>query len=130
MLFFLPETEDVTEVLSVVHMFPFYLHISANAENRLVEGFREGYPQFSALLGTRAEFRVFRRFANVRMRLLLYKQDKISALEAGLVEIDKSETRTLFLGTRRGDRNDERTAKLIELDTAIAEYGEQVMSGT
>lgn len=58
------------------------------------------------------------------MRLFLYKQDKISALEAGLVDIDNSEIRTLFLGTYRGDRNEERTAQLARLDAAIADYNE------
>lgn len=57
------------------------------------------------------------------MRMILYKQDQISLLEAELHAIDNSEERPLFLGARRRDQNQERSAKLQQLDTALIEYG-------
>lgn len=88
-----------------------------------MESFRPGYPQVAALLGRYERFRIFRRFATVRMRLILYKQDQISLLEAELHAIDNSEARPIFLGARRRDQNEQRSAKLQQLDTALIEYG-------
>ena len=89
----------------------------------LVESFRPGYPRVAALLGNREQFRIFRRFATVRMRLILNKQDDISMLEAQLHEIDNTEERVIFLGARRRDKNQQRLDKLKELDAALIEYG-------
>ncbi|KAL8630317.1 hypothetical protein Q9189_003954 [Teloschistes chrysophthalmus] len=81
------------------------------------------YPRFAALLGHWEEYRIFRRFATVRMRLILHKQDQIALLEAELHAIDHSEERPLFLGSRRRDCNQERITKLQQLDAALIEYG-------
>ena len=89
----------------------------------VVESFQSGYPQVAALLGAREQFRIFRRFATVRMRLILYKQDQITQLEAELHAIDNKEKKLIFLGARRKDQNQERAAKLQQLDTALIEYG-------
>jgi len=88
-----------------------------------VESFRDGYPRFAALLGRRAELRIFRRFSTVRMRLLLLKQDDVSKLESELNTLDETEVNPMFLGTVRGDLNEARRAKLKELDEALAKYG-------
>ena len=55
--------------------------------------------------------------------MLLYKQDKISQLEAELEKVDKEEPKALFHGSRRRDTNPERQALLTALDVAMAEYG-------
>lgn len=60
------------------------------------------------------------------MRLILYKQDEISLLEAELHAIDDSEESPLFLGARRRDQNQERMAKLQQLDAALIEYGQSM----
>jgi len=57
------------------------------------------------------------------MRLLLLKQDRITKLESELSVLDVEEVNPMFLGTLRGDLNEERRAKLDELDTKLAEYG-------
>ena len=89
----------------------------------LVEDFRPGYPRFSALLGANAPFNVCRRFATLRARLLLMKQDKLSLLEQELDQVDKDETRQLFLGSCRRDQNSRRKQVMQELDGALADYG-------
>ncbi|KAL8914321.1 MAG: hypothetical protein Q9171_001041 [Xanthocarpia ochracea] len=63
------------------------------------------------------------------MRLILYKQDQISLLEAELHAIDNSEERPIFLGARRRDQNEQRSAKLQQLDTALIEYDRLLDSG-
>lgn len=71
---------------------------------------------------------MFRQFTEVRMRLILYKQDEISVLEAELLAIDNAEERPLFLGARRRDQNQQRLDKLRQLDAALIEYGELSLS--
>lgn len=93
-----------------------------------MERFRPGYPRFATLIGRREQFRMFRQFAEVRMRLILYKQDEISVLQAELLAIDNAEERPLFLGARRRDRNQQRLDKLRQLDAALVEYGESSLS--
>lgn len=55
--------------------------------------------------------------------MLLYKQDRLSRLEARLERIDLEEPKALFLGSYRRDTNAERQAVLLELDEAMADYG-------
>ncbi|KAK8126735.1 uncharacterized protein PG998_002494 [Apiospora kogelbergensis] len=57
-----------------------------------------------------------------RARMLLYKQDIISQLEARLERVDRDETKPLFLGSRRRDANLDRQAVMNQLDIAMKEY--------
>lgn len=89
----------------------------------LVEDYPQGYPRFSALIASSDHFHLCRRFSNLRSRLLLQKQDKLSLLESQLEKIDRDEEATLFLGSRRRDRNQERLSLLVQIDEALADYG-------
>lgn len=51
------------------------------------------------------------------------KQDKLSLLEQELDQVDKDETRQLFLGSCRRDQNAHRKHVMHELDKALADYG-------
>lgn len=88
-----------------------------------VENYRLGYPQFAALLGSHTSFHIWRRFLRIRARLLLLKQDEICFLESQLDRIDQDETRELFLGNSRRDRNTKREEILMKLDVALSSYG-------
>ncbi|RAH47766.1 uncharacterized protein BO95DRAFT_430108 [Aspergillus brunneoviolaceus CBS 621.78] len=93
-----------------------------SADGEPLETFRPGYPRYSALLSTHASFQKFRRFTEVRMRLLLLKQDEISVLEQALSRADADEPHGLFLGCARRDQNSTRKRILDELRTHLAEY--------
>ncbi|KAK0508899.1 hypothetical protein JMJ35_008270 [Cladonia borealis] len=88
----------------------------------IVEDYPNGYPRFSALSAACSSFQIYRRFRNVRSRLLLLKQDEIAELELKLDEIDRTEPRPIFLGSRRRDANPERKQVLARLDAALADY--------
>lgn len=94
-----------------------------NNEVFLVEDHPLGYPRFSALVGAHSSFHLGRRFSNLRARLLLLKQDKLSLLEKKLDDIDKKENVLLNLGCCRSDDNRDRQLVLSEIDLALAEYG-------
>lgn len=89
----------------------------------IVEDYRAGYPQFSALVGSHSSFHVYRRFLRTRARLLLLKQDEISLLESQLDRVDHEETRELFLGNARRDINSERIRIIAKLEVALSSYG-------
>ena len=55
----------------------------------LVEDHPNGYPKLSALMASHDGFFVFRRFSNVRTRLLLLAQDRLAQLGAKLDRVDK-----------------------------------------
>jgi len=93
------------------------------ANGPAVEQYRKGYPRYSALISAHEPWFVFRRFKRLRARLLLLKQDRLSSLEAKLDSIDENETRPLYLGVSRVDRNEERWQILSEIDTHMASYG-------
>lgn len=57
------------------------------------------------------------------MRMLLYKQDKVTQLEQKLNEIDLDEKIPIFLGCRRKDTNIEREKVFRDLDIALGIYG-------
>lgn len=59
----------------------------------------------------------------IRARLLLRKQDELSQLESQLDQVDRDETRELFLGNARRDRNSERARLLNEMEAALSRYG-------
>ena len=88
-----------------------------------VEDYPTGYPRFSALVGAHPAFSLSRRFTVARARLLLLKQDRVSALEKRLLDLDQQEQRPLFLGSFRRDCNTDRKNTLFELDMALADYG-------
>lgn len=54
---------------------------------------------------------------------MLCKQDQLSVLEQQLQEIDRSESKPLYLGSLRRDQNPERKRILDEIDTLLSEYG-------
>ena len=89
----------------------------------IVEDQPQGYPQFAAVIGSHPSFHVCRRFATIRARLLLLKQDRIVTLEAQLRQVDRREPRPLFLGSARRDGNAERVEVMAALETALADYG-------
>ncbi|KAJ5063165.1 hypothetical protein J3E74DRAFT_201864, partial [Bipolaris maydis] len=95
----------------------------------LVEDYRPGYPQLSALIAADSCFHICRRFSTVRARLLLIKQDKLSSLEQQLENTDYDEQAPLFLSCSRLDRNSKRLALLDEIDTRLADYDAFVKRG-
>ncbi|KAI0384133.1 caspase domain-containing protein [Hypomontagnella monticulosa] len=93
-----------------------------NVNFLIVEDFPQGYPRFSALIASHSSFHVCRRFSNLRVRLLLLKQDRLSLLEKRLESIDQKDSASLSLACCRKDENSERQDVLAELDDAFADY--------
>lgn len=91
-----------------------------------VEDYPQGYPRFSALVGASDQFHICRRFSNLRSRLLLVKQDKLSLLESQLENVDREEESVLFLGSNRVDKNDERLSLLSQIEDALTDYGASI----
>jgi hypothetical protein len=89
----------------------------------LVEDFCPGYPRFTALIGAHPPFHISRRFSQLRSHLLLLKQDELSILEAKLQAVDEAETRELYLGNHRRDKNPVRRQILEDIDGALKDYG-------
>ncbi|KAF2804513.1 uncharacterized protein BDZ99DRAFT_451574 [Mytilinidion resinicola] len=87
-----------------------------------IEDHPAGYPRFSALVASHDSFHLCRRFSNLRSRLLLLKQDRISSLEKQLQKVDHEETVPLRLGSTRADDNSERKFILSQIDDALADY--------
>lgn len=91
--------------------------------HRKVEGFKPGYPRYTALISAYEPYFICRRFDKLRARVLLKKQDRLSVLEQKLDEAGDEEQSPLFLGKSRCDGNQERIALLGEIDSALADYG-------
>ncbi|KAK0717750.1 caspase domain-containing protein [Lasiosphaeria miniovina] len=91
-------------------------------EEWFIEDYPLGYPRFSALIASHDSFHLCRRFSNLRARLLLLKQDRLSLLEKRLEKIDREEVELLSLGSSRDDTNSERISILVEIDAALADY--------
>ncbi|KAI1357171.1 hypothetical protein F5Y08DRAFT_354660 [Xylaria arbuscula] len=87
-----------------------------------IEDYPRGYPRFSALIASHDSFHICRRFSNLRARLLLRKQDKLSVLEKQLEKADQDEEMVLFHGSIRKDTNQERDSILSEIDAVLADY--------
>lgn len=90
----------------------------------LVEDNPYGYPQFSLLIATHDHFLLCRRFSELRARILLLKQDRLSYLECQLRKTDRQETEPLRLGSCRADDCSVRGSILLQIDEALADYGE------
>lgn len=69
-------------------------------------------------------FHIFRRFSNVRVRLLLLTQDKIANLENQLKRVDEEEKSPLFLAASREDSNYQRKTIISELHESLKTYGQ------
>ncbi|KAF2819268.1 hypothetical protein CC86DRAFT_450014 [Ophiobolus disseminans] len=95
-----------------------------------VEDYPTGYPQFSTLIASHGSFQIYRRFARLRARSLLLKQDKLAALEMRLDEIDANERAPLFLGSCRDDANAERSRTILEIDHALEDYDNSIERST
>jgi len=68
-------------------------------------------------------YQVFRRFSQLRTRLLLLKQDKLAALEKDLEEIDRDENNEIYLQSYRADENLKRKTIIEEIGTHLSDYG-------
>ncbi|KAI0549743.1 hypothetical protein F4679DRAFT_584206 [Xylaria curta] len=99
---------------------------SSQSSNEVVQkqikDFPNGYPRFSALIASHSSFHVCRRFSNLRARLLLLKQDRLSILEEQLEEIDRDESQSLSLASFRRDGNKKRHAVLADIQDALNDY--------
>jgi hypothetical protein len=73
-------------------------------------------------------FSIVRRFSNLFARNLLLKQDRLADLEGQLAQVDSREDVQWYLSSRRADKNTERLRILGDLDEALHEYGEPVLS--
>ena len=89
----------------------------------MVEDFRQGYPRFCALIDTHPALNIFRRFSKLRARIILRKQDTLSALEQQLEILDRQETTALYLASNRLDGNTERQTVLDDIEKAVQDYG-------
>ena len=92
----------------------------------IVEDRRKGYPRFSALMAGHSSFQIYRRFSDLRTRLLLLTQDEIVELEEQLNQIDQAEKSALFLASRREDRNSDRSVITTKLRSALSTYGKDI----
>jgi hypothetical protein len=79
-------------------------------------------------MAAHSAFNIFRRFSNIRTRLLLLAQDRIVNLEEQLMRIDQAEKSPLFLASSREDRNSERDLVISQLYTCLEEYGKAINS--
>ncbi|KAF3221166.1 hypothetical protein TWF106_006491 [Orbilia oligospora] len=91
-----------------------------------VEDYPNGYPRYSALMASHESFQIVRRFSNLRTRLLLLHQDRISRLEKKLEAIDKHESSPLFLASSRRDGNEERQTVLFDIEEALKTHDDLI----
>lgn len=93
-----------------------------------VESFPRGYPRLAAFINADLEGRIYRKFGNLRSRLLLYHQDRIAGIEEELNLLDREHesSEPYRLCSRRYDEEDPqislRQALFARLDVALAEY--------
>ncbi|KAK0507346.1 hypothetical protein JMJ35_010384 [Cladonia borealis] len=92
----------------------------------MVEDFRQGYPRFCALIDTHPALNIFRRFSKLRARIILRKQDTLSALEQQLETLDRQETTALYLASNRLDGNTERQTVLDDIEKAVKDYDDLI----
>jgi hypothetical protein len=89
----------------------------------MVEDFRQGYPRFYALIDAHPTWNVFRRFSKLNARIILRKQDSLSALEQQLEALEQQETIPLFLASNRLDGNTKRQDVLNNIEKGLRDYG-------
>ncbi|KAK6853664.1 hypothetical protein PG995_010476 [Apiospora arundinis] len=82
-----------------------------------------GYGQFAELISSHPSFFAFRRFAALRARMILRKQDRLAQLEGQLEEIDRHEPNPIYRCSYRRDKNPQRIKLFEELDLVMAQYG-------
>ncbi|KAK0727691.1 hypothetical protein B0T26DRAFT_672329 [Lasiosphaeria miniovina] len=83
-----------------------------------VEDYPRGYPQYSALIAAHDPFHICRRFSNLRIRLLLLKQDEVLVLEKRLSEIDERVLSDIDSALKDYDAFVERNSKTLRYDVA------------
>lgn len=87
-----------------------------------------GYPALANFIGSDKDFFIFRRFASLSARNLLYLQDELSELEGKLLALDRSDSRSSDqialwnLHSRREDRNVKRKVLMGEVRCKLKEY--------
>ncbi|KAK7996758.1 hypothetical protein PG989_004798 [Apiospora arundinis] len=81
-----------------------------------------GYGQFAELISSHPSFFAFRRFAALRARMILRKQDRIAQLEGQLQDIDRHEQNPIYRCSYRRDKNPQRIQVFEELDLLMAQY--------
>ncbi|KAF2647209.1 hypothetical protein K491DRAFT_614942, partial [Lophiostoma macrostomum CBS 122681] len=91
-----------------------------------VEDNHRGYPRFSALIASHDHFYLYRRFSDLRTRILLLKQDRLSYLESQLRNTDNQETKPLRLGSCRADDCSKRSLILSQIDEALTDYDNMI----
>ncbi|KAI1740752.1 hypothetical protein F4680DRAFT_447607 [Xylaria scruposa] len=94
----------------------------SGVHTKKIEDYRAGYPQYTALLSAHNPYFICRRFDKLRARVLLRKQDKLSALEQNLEEVDQQESCVIFLGKSRIDNNTDRLSLLDKIESALHDY--------
>ncbi|KAI0549270.1 hypothetical protein F4679DRAFT_272939 [Xylaria curta] len=94
----------------------------SGVQAKKIEDYRAGYPQYTALLSAHGPYFICRRFDKLRARVLLRKQDKLSALEQNLEEVDQQESCPIFLGKSRLDNNTNRLSLLDKIESALHDY--------
>ncbi|KAF4624918.1 hypothetical protein G7Y89_g13250 [Cudoniella acicularis] len=95
----------------------------------------KGYPQVAAYINSTDDTVLFRRFGDLRARTLLYKEVRLTALEAKLAKLDKEDKEKDVTAWRvaysidynGGKRNEERKALIEEIDVILKEYDELLL---
>ena len=87
----------------------------------------------TAFINSDDNFLIARKYGFLRSRLLLYRQDELSVLEKGLLDLDvydnNDEDRKLALQSRKFDEEDDddpeysRKALMRKIDDKLKEYG-------
>ncbi|KAH9880615.1 hypothetical protein IAQ61_000909 [Plenodomus lingam] len=98
----------------------------STSKTKQIEDFRLGYPRFSALISAHNSFQICRSFRQLRTRLLLIKQLKLSDLEEQLIKLDNEEQRGSILASNRQDNNLSRKQVIVDIDQALADYDQLI----
>lgn len=87
----------------------------------------KGYPRLAAFIDSDENFMLYRRFGFLQARLLLYKQDRLRALETKLDELDKDDERhcpDILVSRAKDDIIVGKRMNLMhEIEVAFIEYG-------
>ncbi|GME36095.1 hypothetical protein BKCO1_17000149 [Neofusicoccum parvum] len=97
-----------------------------------VKEYPEGYPQFAAWINTDDNFRVYRRFGELRNRVLLQYQFKLAKLEAVLQKLDEDDSNSkeaednFRLSSIEYDQSqdDRRQSIIDDIDATLEKYEE------